>query len=98
MVLIGAFLFYWFQIRPITVYRSCARDASHDARNLLQQKYVIAQDTTKKAAYKHLIDQNLYLRTDYASFLNKCLLYYGMPPSSDTAQNGARTGSGAEVE
>lgn len=98
-MLIGAFLFYWFQIRPITVYRGCAQDASNDARSLLQQKFTIAQDPAKKAAYKNLMDQNLYLRSDYTSFLNKCLLYYGMPPADVTANPAeVNTGTGAGEE
>jgi|GEM_PF-2733499 len=82
---IGAFivLFFWFEVRPIMAYRGCARDASTDARLLLRNKAEIATGS-KKQAYQDLIEKNMYLRTDYESFLYKCLLYQGIrPPDKD---------------
>ncbi len=75
---VGVFLFYWYEIRPVRLYRSCSAQASADARKLLSSKAEIAKGTDKGAAYEELIKKNMYLRSDYESFLNKCLLYYGL--------------------
>jgi hypothetical protein len=80
VVFAGSFLFYWFQLRPIHVYRGCAATASVDARALVKNKAELAQDPALKAQYQNLVDQNMYLRADYTSFLQKCLLHYGLPP------------------
>lgn len=79
-VAFGALLFYWFQLRPMYVYRSCAEESSVDARTLLVNKARVAQDPALKAQYENLIKQDMYLRADYTSFLQKCLLHYGLPP------------------
>lgn len=78
LVVIGLFLFYWYEIRPIRISRSCANQASIDARKLIRSKADIAKGTDKGNAYQELITKNMYLRSDYESFLNKCLLHYGM--------------------
>lgn len=78
VLVLGAFLFYWYALRPITVYRSCAQQASTDARTLLASKATLAAGTTQGESFNKLIEQNLYLRTDYESFLMKCLMYHGM--------------------
>ncbi len=87
----GALLFYWFQLRPMYVYRSCAEESSVDARTLLVNKARLAQDGELKAQYENLIKQNMYLRADYTSFLQKCLLHYGLPP---VVQPGDDAGAG----
>lgn len=74
---VALFLFYWFELRPIWIYRSCTRQASVDARKLLASKAQIAKGTEQGAAYEQLIQKNMYLRSDYESFLTKCFLYYG---------------------
>lgn len=79
LVAVAAFLFYWYEIRPIQIYRGCARQASVDARSLLKSKAEISKGTDKGNAYSELIKKNMYLRSDYESFLQKCLLYYGRP-------------------
>jgi hypothetical protein len=79
VLLLGGFLFYWYEIRPIRLYRQCAIEASTDARALLRSKAQVSQGTPKAAEYQRLIDQNLYLRSDYESFLKKCLLFHGLP-------------------
>ena len=71
-------LFYWYEIRPIIVYRSCNTIASTDARKLLRSKAEIARGTEQQKAYLGLIERNMYLRSDYESFLQKCLLHHGM--------------------
>jgi hypothetical protein len=76
-LLVFAVLFYWFQIRPIYVYRQCAVDASIDARKLLASKAAITTDE-RAAQYQSLMDRNMYLRSDYESFLQKCLLFHGL--------------------
>ncbi len=88
--LLGAFLFYWFQVRPIYTYRSCTVRASVDARKLLATKASLTSDKTQAAFYKDLVSKNMYLRKDYESFLSKCLLYYGLQvPSTITTGSGA---------
>lgn len=78
LVLVALFLFYWYEMRPIMVYRNCATQASIDARMLLGNKAEMAKATPQGEAYNRLIEKNLYLRTDYESFLMKCLMYHGM--------------------
>ncbi len=90
---VAAFLFYWYEIRPIQVYRSCARQASLDARLLLKSKADIAKGTEKGAAYADLIQKNMYLRSDYESFLQKCLLYYGRPLPTKTGTSSSSVSS-----
>jgi hypothetical protein len=79
LILIGAFLFYWYEVRPITMYRKCTEIASVDARKLVASKATLATDEQQSAFYKNLQQKNMYLRKDYESFLGKCLLYYGLP-------------------
>ncbi len=95
LVLLGAGLFYWYELRPIRLYRSCAAQASADARTLLQSKAEIAAGTDKGTAYAALMEKNMYLRTDYQSFLQKCLLHYGLPLTTELPageEDGAATG------
>lgn len=88
IAILGASLFYWYEIRPIRLYRSCAFQASADARTLLASKADIARGTDKGAGYQSLIEKNMYLRSDYESFLSKCLLYYGLQaPKKDESGN-----------
>lgn len=102
IVAVGIFLFYWYEIRPITVYRSCARQSSADARTLLGSKAEIAQGTPRGESYKQLQEKNMYLRSDYESFLKKCLLNYGFQDtgiddaSSDENTDGADAPSAAK--
>jgi hypothetical protein len=85
ILMIGGFLFYWYELRPIQIYRMCTQQASVDARNLLKSKADLAGDTTEGAQYKSLMEKNMYLRSDYNSFLQKCLLYYGRPVPTESA-------------
>ena len=88
ILLLGGFLFYWFQLRPTQLYRKCTEQSSADARKLLGSKFQIAQsggNTALATQYQDLISRNMYLRSDYNSFLRKCLLYYGLPDVSDAA-------------
>ncbi len=89
--LVLGFLFYWFQLRPIYMYRACAQQASADARTLLRSKADLAKGSKNAKAYAQLVEKNMYLRTDYESFLRKCLLYYGLPEDAlkvGTGENG----------
>lgn len=88
------FLFYWFQLRPIYVYRGCVERASADARKLLGTKYQLTDDQNIKKQYESLIMKNMYLRADFDSFLRKCLLYYGMSPNSAAMPQMEETGLG----
>lgn len=82
VLLVGAFLFYWFQLRPIYVYRGCVKQASSDARLLLASKVQLTGNTPLGQQYQQLLQKNMYLRTDYNSFLQKCLMNYGLMPAS----------------
>lgn len=82
LAVVAAFLFYWFQVRPISTYRSCVRQASIDARKLVASKLELAKDRKQIEYYQGLKDKNMYLRADYDSFLTKCMLYYGLNPVS----------------
>ena len=81
LVVIG-FFFYWFQVRPILSYRQCAREASADARTLLKSKAELAKGTKDAKTYVNMAEKNMYLRSDYESFLKKCLLHYGLPENA----------------
>lgn len=70
--------FYWYEIRPIHIFRTCAEQSSADARALLASKADIAGDNAQGNAYRQLQQKNLYLRSDYESFLMKCLTYNGL--------------------
>jgi hypothetical protein len=85
------FAFYWFELRPMIVYNDCATGASTDARTLLKSKAEIAGNTPQGATFSQLMENNLYLRSDYESFLMKCLLSHGLqitPLRLTTAQEG----------
>jgi hypothetical protein len=78
-LLLALFLvFYWYEVRPIRIQRLCALQAAYDARKLLASKESIAIDPTQKQYYTNLRERNMYLRSDYDSFLKKCLRYYGI--------------------
>ena len=95
-IAIGAFLFYWYQIRPIQTYRFCATQASLDARKLLTSKAQIAKGTEQGKAYATMVQKNMYLRSDYESFVRKCLLYYGFQMQSVSPQSPSAKDSGTE--
>lgn len=78
VIAIACFLFYWYELRPIQMNHTCAAQASVNARVLLQSKADVAQDAEKRQAYQSLLQQNLYLRSDYESFYKKCLREYGV--------------------
>lgn len=80
---VGVFLFYWFEIRPVQIYRSCLVQSSVDARKLLASKAEMTKGTDKGKAYQGLVDRGMYLRDDYESFMQKCLMFYGMRPIND---------------
>ena len=70
------FVFYWYEIRPIRIHRACAVQSAADARGLLRSKAQL--DPEQGAYYASLVEQNMYLRSDYESFYRKCVRYYGM--------------------
>src|SRR2546430_2246080 len=98
LVIVAAFLFYWYEIRPIQIYRGCTRQASIDARSLLRSKAEIAKGTDKGSAYWELIKKNMYLRSDYESFLQKCLLYYGRPLPEKSAMTATASSKASSVK
>ena len=79
IVLAALLLFYWKEVRPMYKYRACAAQSSTDAKALLQSKAVLARGTKSEKTYAQMAAKNMYLRSDYESFLKKCLLYYGLP-------------------
>jgi hypothetical protein len=90
LIIIGAFLFYWYEVRPIATFRKCTEIASVDARKLVATKATLAAGGEEAAFYQNLQQKNMYLRKDYESFLGKCLLYYGLPvPASIEMGSGA---------
>lgn len=78
LAVLAMMLFYWYELRPIVVYRGCANQSSIDARVLLKNKAEISVGTTQGNSYARLMEKNLYLRSDYESFLLKCLMHHGM--------------------
>jgi hypothetical protein len=70
--------FYWYEVRPVRIHRSCSVQASVDAKNLLQSKALIATDPARKKSYEDLAAKNMYLRSDHESFYAKCLRHYAM--------------------
>jgi hypothetical protein len=99
-VAIGVALFYWYEIRPIRVYRSCAAQASTDARKLLSSKAQLSKGTEQGKVYADMAEKNMYLRTDYVSFRDKCLLHYGFGVSSleQTAETDGGTNAASAKE
>ena len=82
VIVVLCFLFYWSQLRPIVIARQCARQASFDARQLITSKSQLAKDKETRDSYAALAAKNMYLRTDYDSFLQKCMLHYGFQVES----------------
>jgi hypothetical protein len=78
LAFIALFCFYWYEMRPIMIFRGCAAQSSADARTLLRSKAEISKGTDQGNAYAKLIEKNLYLRSDYESFLTKCLTHHGL--------------------
>lgn len=78
LAVVAVFLFYWYEVRPVFIYRRCTAQASMDARTLLASKAELSKGTEQGEAYAGLIAKNLYLRSDYESFLTKCLAYHGL--------------------
>jgi hypothetical protein len=78
IVFLAFSLFYWYELRPVSVNRSCAVQASVDARTLLQSKAQVTTDAAKKQSYVSLAERGMYLRTDYESFYKKCLRHYAL--------------------
>ena len=86
LIVLG-FGFYWYQIRPVRISRACSEQASLDAHKLLLSKAELTTDTQTKTSYSALAEKGMYLRTDYNSFLLKCMLHYGfqiVPISNNT--------------
>jgi hypothetical protein len=98
LLLIAAFLFYWSQIRPIRIYRSCTVQASVDAKSLLRSRAELAKGTPQAAAYESLVTRGMYLRADYQSMLSKCLLYYGMQLPADNALSGGDLNTSSQAK
>lgn len=82
IVVVLALGFYWYQLRPIVIARFCATQASMDARQLLKSKAEISKEKETRDSYLALAKKNMYLRSDYDSFLQKCLLHYGFQISN----------------
>ena len=78
VIAVAVFLFYWYEVRPITINHTCGNQASTDARALLVSKAKVATDPVRKQSYQQLIDQNMYLRSDYESYYTRCLRGYGI--------------------
>lgn len=77
VVLVAVVSFYWYEVRPIVIARQCSSQASMDARLLVRSKAELAKEKDARASYAELAKKNMYLRNDYDSFLQKCLLHYG---------------------
>lgn len=90
-LLASIFLFYWFEVRPVKLYRACAAQASGDARTLLRSKAALAKGAKNAQTLEQMVEKNMYLRSDYESFLRKCLLYYGLP--QDALKVGQKEGT-----
>lgn len=78
VIAVFVFLFYWYEARPILVARKCVIESSNDARSLLRSKAALSTDQNMVSTYNQLIAKNMYMRADYESFLQKCLLYHGI--------------------
>ena len=78
VVLAAAFLFYWYEIRPMRINSFCAAQSSASSRSLLRSKAAVTTDVANKAYYAGLAEKNMYLRSDYESYYKKCLRGYGV--------------------
>ena len=77
IVLVGLFLFYWFQLRPGRISRACMSTATVNAKDLLSKKAITTAEADKRKTYQQLSDQGMYLRSDWESFYKKCMRTYG---------------------
>jgi hypothetical protein len=103
LIIALGFLFYWYEVRPIRIYRGCAVQSSVDARKLLRSKSELMKGTKQGDSYKKLVDKDMYLRSDYESFFKKCVNYYGLEKpvqdgtsSSSSSSKAAGTSSSAK--
>jgi hypothetical protein len=78
VIAVVAFVFYWYEIRPVSINNTCVTQAGSNARSLLQTKAQISTDPSQRASFQNMINQNLYMRSDYESFYTKCLGSYGI--------------------
>lgn len=74
IILIGAVLFYWFQIRPSIIYSNCHRIATEEAIETLKTRSEMA-DGYK---YKEAVEKGMYLKDDYDYFYKRCLREKGI--------------------
>lgn len=98
LVVVGSFLFYWYEIRPIRTYRFCAAQASFDAKKLLASKAQISKGTEQGKAYASMVSKSMYLRSDYVAFLDKCLMYYGMRITTENQNVAKESADTAKAE
>ena len=74
IILIGAGLFYWYQVRPARIYSYCHWEAEESAREILKKKVEIEYNPT----YLKAIEEGMYLKDDYESQYKQCLREKGI--------------------
>lgn len=78
LVALGLFVFYWYEMRPVSINNECTAQAKYNARELLKSKAQVATDADRKQSYNDLIKKDMYLRSDYEAYYNKCLRSFGI--------------------
>lgn len=69
VLLIGLGLFYWSEIRPFVVYRSCHKTAVNKAQDFYKEKYSYKVEEIKKGYYE---------KDDYELYYKQCLRKEGI--------------------
>jgi len=73
LLVFGAVMVYWYQIRPPRIYLMCTEDAKDRARNILKTRAELESEH-----YMKFVEYGLYLQEDYTESYKKCLRDNGM--------------------
>ncbi len=76
-LVVAAFAFTWYSLRPTFFVGLCNDDASASARNLLKAKAGAMGDPALRGEYLRLADADLYLQPDYEFFFRTCMREHG---------------------
>jgi hypothetical protein len=79
LVVVIAFSFYWYEMRPVGIRNHCAKTASEGAVDVLKSRLELDSTSYEnKRFYKELIKEEMHLKPDYDSYFKKCLSKYGI--------------------
>ena len=72
IILVGAGLFYFYQIRPAQIYSKCHKTAVEEAIKIMKSKSEIT------STYKEMAEKEMYFKDDYDYTYKQCLRERGI--------------------